>query len=483
MSKAKHPPLPILIVDDEIEAIHGCESMLRAQNFANTISCLDSRKVLAVMKKNDVGLVLLDLSMPYITGEELLDKIQNMHPEIPIIIFTGHNDLDTAVRCMRKGAFDYMVKPVEEERMITGVNRALEMQELHYEYSSFKNKVLSGKLEHSESFSEIITNNNQMRSVFQYVETIAKTNRPVLITGETGVGKDLLARAVHSLSEREGAFVAVNAAGLDDSVFSDTLFGHKKGAFTDAGEARSGLITKASSGSIFLDEIGDLAASSQVKLLRLLQYGEYFPIGDDVPKQTDARIIVVTNRNIDSLKENGRFRNDLYYRLQTHKIHIPPLRDRIDDLPLLIDFFMERTAKELGKKKPTAPKEMFTLLATYHFPGNVRELESMIFDAISRHRTKMLSMDRFKAHIDDNRSSSKTTIKRPADKSRSPFSLFDQLPTIKQAQSLLIEEAMRRADGNQSVAAQLLGITQPGLSKAIKRRRDGEKDLGVAQES
>ena len=209
----------------------------------------------------------------------------------------------------------------------------------------------------------------------------------------------MIAKAVHLLSNRKGEFVPVNVAGLDENVFTDTLFGHKKGAFTGADRARIGLVEQASGGTLFLDEIGDLSADLQVKLLRLLQEGEYFPLGSDVTKRSDARVVVATNQELQTLQESGKFRKDLYYRLCAHHVHIPPLRERREDLPLLAEHFLEKSSEALGKKKPTPPKELFILLSSYHFPGNIRELKSMIWDAVSYHKIGKLSLDAFKTHI------------------------------------------------------------------------------------
>ena len=208
-----------------------------------------------------------------------------------------------------------------------------------------KTRVLQGKVDQPEAFSEIITVSSRMDSIFQYIEAVAASPRPVLITGETGVGKELIARVVHKLSNRPGAFTPVNVAGLDDNVFTDTLFGHRKGAFTDAREARGGLLEQASGGTLFLDEIGDLSPASQVKLLRLLQEGEYLPLGSDVAKRSDARIVVATNQDLENLLSAKKFRKDLYYRLCDHHIRIPPLRDRLEDLPVLVEHFLIRLRK------------------------------------------------------------------------------------------------------------------------------------------
>jgi DNA-binding NtrC family response regulator len=308
-----------------------------------------------------------------------------------------------------------------------------------------------------------------MRSIFQYIEAIAASPRPVLITGETGVGKELAAKAVHTLSKRNGAFVPVNVAGLDDHVFADTLFGHKKGAFTDAREARSGLIERAAGGTLFLDEIGDLSTTSQVKLLRLLQEGEFFPLGSDVAKRSDARTVVATNQNLDALLSSGQFRKDLYYRLCDHQIHIPPLHSRREDLPVLVEHFLEKASKTLAKKKPTPPAELITLLSTYHFPGNIRELESMIFDAVSSHQSGMLSMDVFKAHIIVKHPIAAADSADPTPEKGKSISFSHQLPTLKQIEQLLIDEAMKRSNGNQSIAALSLGITRQALNKRLKK--------------
>jgi DNA-binding NtrC family response regulator len=407
--------------------------------------------------------------MPHISGEELLPMIIADYPEIPVVVVTGSNDVDTAVKCMQHGAFDYILKPVEKSRLIGGVKRAVELRELQRENQLLKAHVLSDKLEKPEAFSEIITVSTSMRSIFQYIEAVANSPRPVLITGETGVGKELVAKAVHKLSNRAGNFVPVNAAGLDDHVFADTLFGHKKGAFTDAREARSGLIERAAGGTLFLDEIGDLSTTSQVKLLRLLQEGDFFPLGSDVSKRSDARIVVATNQDLDALQSSGQFRKDLYYRLCDHQIHIPPLRRRREDLAVLVEHFLEKASKILDKKKPTPPVELITLLSTYYFPGNIRELESMIFDAVSSHASGKLSMDSFKAHL------SKVSVTEASDSPPEKGALISfshQLPTLKQIEQLLIDEALTRANDNQSIAALSLGISRQALNKRLKKKAE-----------
>lgn len=473
-NKVLSPPLPILMVDDEFHMLKSFEIVFRKNGFNNLLLCQDSREVLSLLSEQEMEVLLLDLSLPFISGEELLQKTIKDFPELPIIIVTGNNEIETAVKCIKGGAFDYIAKPVEEGRLVNSVKRAIELGELRKENTNLKQRIFSPKLEQPEAFSEIITADKKMHSIFQYTEAIAKSAEPVLVTGETGVGKELIARAFHTLSIRKGKFISVNVAGLDDHLFSDTLFGHKKGAFTDAHQERKGLVEQASGGTLFLDEIGDLSAASQIKLLRLLQEHEYYPLGSDVPGYSDVRVIAATNQDIYVRQESGKFRKDLYYRLKVHHIHIPPLRERTDDLPLLIDFFLDEASQKLGKKKPTPPDELAVLLSTYHFPGNVRELRSMVFDAVSTHKSKKLSMEKFKMAIDKNKST--------VDKAASPgkvsvkeqelihFSL--RLPTLKQAQKILVHEAMRRTKNNQSIAAEILGITRQALNKRLKEEKE-----------
>ena len=330
------------------------------------------------------------------------------------------------------------------------------------------------KMERPEVSARIITKDKKMLAIFQYIESVARTSQPILITGETGVGKDLIARTIHIKSNLKGYFVAVNIAGLDDNMFSDTLFGHIKGAFTGAGQSRGGQIEKARGGTLFLDEIGDLTRASQVKLLRLLQEGEYLPLGQDELKKANVRIVAATNEDLWLLQRAGKFRKDLNFRLRAHHINIPPLRERKDDIPLLVDFFLTEAANALNKKKPTPPKELFALLGAYSFPGNVRELQTMIFDAVSRHKTKILSLETFKFYIAQEQENGIIPISsNPEDASL--FTFFKMLPSIKKASQMLVEEAMRRAKGNQSVASRMLGISQQALSKRLKKEKSDLK--------
>jgi DNA-binding NtrC family response regulator len=369
---------------------------LRSAGMNNFVSCCDGREVMSVLAREEIEIILLDLWMPHMSGEELLRQISADYPDVTFIIITGTNDVEAAARCVREGVFDYIVKPVERGRLISSVRRAIDLRELYRENQALKARVLSDRLTRPEAFSEVVTISPRMRSIFRYVEAIAPSPRPMLITGETGVGKKLVARAVHTLSSRTGAFVAVNVAWMDDHVFADTLFGHRKGAFNGAMKACAGVLEQAGHGTLLLDEIGDLSPSSQVKLLRLLQDRAYFPLGLDLAKRSDARIVAATTHDLEAACDSGRFRRDLYYRLSGHHIHIPPLRERREDLPILLDHFLEKASGTLGKKKPTPPDKLIELLASYYFPGNVRELESMVHNAVRNQTSGELPADAFR---------------------------------------------------------------------------------------
>jgi DNA-binding NtrC family response regulator len=418
-----------------------------------------------------VEAILLDLKMPYISGDELLPTIVADFPDVPVIVITGADDVETAVNCMKSGAFDYMVKPVEKNRLLTGVKRAIEIRDLQRENRLLKAQVLSPELMNPDVFAEIITNSSTMKSIFRYIEAISTSPQPVLITGETGTGKELIAKAIHALHHPDGEFVAVNVAGLDDNVFTDTLFGHKKGAFTGADQARAGLIEKASEGTLFLDEIGDLSVASQVKLLRLLQENEYLPLGSDLTKRSNARVVVATNVDLESQLESGKFRKDLYYRLRTHHIHIPPLRDRKEDLPLLLNHFLDQCSNSLDKKKPTPPKELLILLQNYSFPGNIRELHSMIFDAVSSHTSGILSLETFKLLVSPEQQKNIKGSEEDLSSSSPIVTFHDQLPTLREIDDLLVMEAMQRAENNQSIAAMTLGISRQALNKRLLKMK------------
>ncbi|PXX96522.1 sigma-54-dependent transcriptional regulator [Halomonas sp. LBP4] len=473
MTKNLYPSFGLLLVDDEPSFLRSLSIALeRSGGITNIHRCQDSREVLTLLERENIGLVTLDLTMPHLSGEQLLARIVEEHPDVGVIVISGLNQVETAVNCIKQGAFDYFVKTDEEDRLLEGIKRAIRLQELRQENQELRKRFLNDTLEHPEAFAHIVTADKGMRSVFQYLESVAPTSQPILIGGESGVGKELIARAAHDLSGRAGPLVCVNVAGLDDNVFADTLFGHQRGAFTGADQPRAGMIEQAAGGTLFLDEIGDLSRASQVKLLRLLQEGDYYPLGSDRPKRLRARVVVATHQDLDEKQRQGEFRKDLYYRLRTHQVQVPPLRQRKQDIPLLLAHFLAEAADELGKSKPTFPAELPVLLSTYSFPGNVRELRAMAFDAMSVHRSRTLSMEVFKRAM---QRTGDTPLPSPVAR-HATFAPDEPLPTLHAVADLLVDEAMKRAEGNQSIASRLLGISQPALSKRLKKMRDGRPD-------
>ena len=355
--------------------------------------------------------------------------------------------------------------PLEPERLIASVRRAMDLQELRSEVRTLQDSVVEGRLRHPEAFAGIITASERMRSLFRYAEAVAGTAHPVFVCGETGTGKELFVRAIHELSGRKGDFVSLNVAGVDDNVFADTLFGHIRGAFTGASHERAGLVERAAGGTLFLDEIGDLSEPSQVKLLRLLQEREYLPLGSDVARRSDARIIVATHRHLKELADAGRFRKDLYYRLAAHPVHLPPLSERRSDIPLLCEHFLTKACVELERARPRLPPGFLAQLQARNFPGNVRELETLIFDLVSRGGEGEGDPSRAVA---------------PAGGFAGPhvrLAFPEVLPTLKESSRWLIEEALKRAGGNQSMAARWLGISQQSLNQRLLRwKRSGEAE-------
>ncbi len=465
-SSGQTPRFPLLLVDDEDSWLQSFRATLRSQGIDNVVLLNDGTKVMETLAERKFCAVAVDLMMPGVSGEELIPQIVEEHPELPVLVISGLNEIKAVVNCIRKGAFDFIVKTEDRNTLIAGVRHAIEIFELRQENSSLQQRFFKSEPDRPELFSEIITAHKDMFAIFKYIEAIAETARPVLITGESGVGKELVARAVHNASGRKGEFVAVNIAGLDDNIFSDTLFGHKKGAFTGATEARIGLVEKAKNGTLFLDEIGDLSPTSQTKLLRLLQEHEFMPLGSDMAKRSSARIITATHQSITKMQEQGKFRKDLFFRLRGHMLQIPPLRERMEDLPLLISHFADEVQKESGINLKVDVHEVAVFLNSYPFPGNVRELQHLVHDGASlcvhdelrsEHLKKLLAVP------------GESFLGEPVHDSGESVSFGTRLPTLQEVRAKLIDEALRRTGGNQSSAAQLIGVTRQAVSKYLKK--------------
>jgi DNA-binding NtrC family response regulator len=460
----------LLVIEDEAALRRGIADYLADSGY-RVLTAENGKVGLELFQQEAIDLVFTDLRMPVMGGHELLDELGRLSPATPVIVISGVGDIKEAIEALRRGAWDYLVKPVHDLNALEHLaRRALETTSLRREVEGLKQKLLDGSIQQPETFAPIITRSPAMLALFRYLEVIAPSRQPVLIQGETGVGKELFARAVHQLSGCNGKMVAVNLAGLDDQMFCDTLFGHSKGAFTGADQARDGLLAQAAGGTIFLDEIGDLREASQIKLLRLLQEGEYYPLGSDFIKKSDARLVLATHRDLKAMSQRGEFRQDLYYRLTTHQILIPPLRERYEDLPLLLDHFLREAAESLHRQPPAIPPELPAYLAAYDFPGNIRELRAMVFEAVARHTRGILSINSFLSVVN-------TPTTPPPSPGCSEYCVVikdahgERIPTLKEAEAALITQALRLAKGNQGVAAGYLGIQRSTLCKKLAKER------------
>lgn len=465
--KTLYPDAKILIIDDEPDTLFSFSTSLSSAGFRHIKTIEDSSLALDALGQDNYSCVLLDLAMPNISGKMLLPQIVHNFNNTAVIVMTGITDLDTIVYCMRNGAYDYMAKPLERARLVSTIEKAIQTQILNEENFNLKRGLLGEGLKHPEAFGEIITHHPKMKSIFAYLEAISNSTYPVMITGENGTGKELIAKSLHKLSGKKSGFVAINVAGLDDNLFSDTLFGHSKGAFTGANKERVGLIRKAEDGILFLDEIGDLELASQVKLLRLLQEREFQPLGSDKVYLTNARFVVSTNVDLEKAIRDKKFRQDLYYRLKTHSIHIPPLRERLSDLPLLIKHITMKHAKIMGKGSLAYPPQLVELLSHYHFPGNVRELESMLADAVARTSNNILPLKTFLSAIKYNQPDQDKLI----DSMEGLYPKSNAVPTLKEVEAAHISYVLRITHNNLTVAAKLLGMNYSTLYRRLKRTK------------
>lgn len=457
--------VPILIVDDDELFVEYLQTLLEGYGHQNIHTAFSGKESLRKVEETEYALILLDLLLPDISGLDILQHLHSQYPDLPVVIITSEDRVETAVECMKAGAFDFLTKPIQEARLLPILRHALTILELKAKVDHLERSISIGQIRNPEAFRDIITRSDLMYEIFLYIETIAPTPKPVLITGESGTGKELIARTVHCLSGRTGKFIPVNVSGLDDTLFADSLFGHVKGAYSGAETHRNGLVQEASEGTLFLDEIGDLELSSQVKLLRLLQEGEYYRLGSDTPLHSSARILVATNADLYEKIRGATFRADLYYRLAAHRIELPPLRDRKEDIPLLIEVFVQRAATELKKPVPQIPDTLLPLFTAYSFPGNIRELQSLLYDAVSRTEGKELNLKPLLSYL----------AKQPAPSAKKLFSgssllsTEESIPTIAEVENTLIRKALERTGGNQSAASKLLGISQSTLSRWIQR--------------
>ena len=375
--KKETQKLSILIVDDEEDILNVLKLILTKEGY-QVDTALDGKQALQLFRKNSYDIVLTDLRMPEMDGMELLERIKEIRPETEVLIMTAYASVDSAVLAMKKGAADYIVKPFLNEDVKMRIARVAEHIKLKRDVEVLKQQI-------SQKFEALhfLGNSPQVQQILSLIEQVAPTKSNVLILGESGTGKSLVAELIHKNSpRRDGPFISINCAAIPETLLEAELFGYKKGAFTGAVADKKGLIELANGGTLFLDEIGDLPLGLQAKLLKFLETYEFIPLGDVQKKKVDIRLISATNKNLEELIEEGKFREDLYYRLSVIEIKIPPLRERKEDIPVLVYYFLEQASKQHNKKIKGITNEALSYLLNYDWPGNVRELRNVIERAV-----------------------------------------------------------------------------------------------------
>ena len=442
----------ILIVEDEELMRAILRELLETEGY-KVFSADSAETALEVFTTEDIALTLTDIKMRGMDGLALLDQIKTVDEDALVIIMTAYSSVDSAISALRKGAYDYITKPFVNEDLLQTVKNAVRQRELFRE-----NRVLRRELDKQFSFSEIIGTSESLQSIFRLIEKVSATNVNILIQGESGTGKELVARAVHHHSLRANKpFLAVNCGALPESLLESELFGHTKGAFTDAKADKKGLFRTAEGGTLFLDEIGEIPVSLQVKLLRALQEHEVTPIGSSIPVKFDARIIAATNRNLEEEVSKGNFRDDLFYRLNVIEIYLPPLRERREDIPLLAKHFVARIAREQNAQEKTINKGAMTALVSYNWQGNIRELQNAV------ERAFILSGEEIKVE---------NLPPKIVAHSQNAFEMRDAAgfrPTLEEMERRYILEVLASAGEDKTEAANILGIDLSTLYRKLKR--------------
>ena len=465
--------LPLLIVEDDLTVLDVTKDLLRHNGWKDVSTAASGQQALDQVEKQSFSVILLDLGLPDLPADIVFTRLKERRPETPIVIVTAKNDLDAAVRYMRDGAFDYVVKGGEPIRLVSAIEKAFQHHRRSTDLSALQESILSSGLKNPQAFAELITVSERVKNVLRMAEAVSPSDEAVLITGETGVGKELLAHAIHRASGRSGDFVAFNVAALEDPVFDDTLFGHLKGAFTGADQARKGLAAAAEGGTLFLDEVGDLKPQSQVKLLRFLESHEYFPLGSDTARRSSARLIAATNCDLNLHVERGSFRRDLLYRLSTFQLALPPLRERAEDIPPLCEWLLKGMSRR-GEETPRVSADAMEVLVSLGYPGNVRELRQVLL------RAKVVSG----AGIIGRAVLESLGHRRGGGGNGSAGGIVfpEKLPTIRETVDALVREAIRRSGGKQNAAGALIGISPQAMSKRIRNNKSPSNGWSDATE-
>ena len=441
----------ILVVDDEVKMLRVLELQLQTAGYevvkANAAEV--GLKLIEGAEDEPFALAMTDLRMPGMDGLTFLKKARDLAPHTPVIVMTAFGTVETAVEAMKAGASDYLLKPFSLEDMMITIEKVLELHALRAE-----NKELKAQLTRQYDFGQIIGHGEKMRDVFETAKRVAAARATVLLGGESGTGKGMLARAIHLNSPRADApFVKITCSAIPENLMESELFGYEKGAFTGAMKSHAGKFEQADSGTAFLDEIGDVPPAIQVKLLRVLQEREFERLGGSKTIEVDVRIIAATNQDLRAALEQGTFREDLYYRLNVVPINLPPLRERREDIPYLVDRFIERFSSDTGGRVQGIAPAALDKLRSYHWPGNVRELENIIQRSMVLATDEILQPDDIQLDLQ----------RSPVGTSGNGVGFLPDGMTLDQYEQELIREAMRRSDDNKSQAARLLGLTRNAL--------------------
>ena len=448
----------ILVVDDEKNYLLVLSAVLEDEGY-EVLTAQGGHEALEIQKSSDLDLILSDMKMPAMDGIELLENIKALDPDLPVIVMTAHGTIDKAVEAMQKGAYSYILKPFDNERLTIYVKKAVSMFQVVKE-----NRRLRETVESQYRFGNFIGKSKPIRDVFEMIRKVAPANATVLIEGESGTGKELVAKSIHFNSPRRNKpFIAVNCSALAESLLESELFGHEKGAFTGAVARKKGRFELADSGTLFLDEIGELSQNLQVKLLRVLQEKTFELVGGTRPIIVDIRIIAATNKILKEEMISGRFREDLFYRLNVVRIVLPPLKQRKEDIRLLVDHFIEKYASERKVDVPVkgVDQEVDRLFFDYSWPGNVRELENLIERVMILCPNDTVRVSDLPMDFRDNVHNALHLEGIPSD-----ATLYDTLATIEKA---MIERALEMADNVQAHAAAMLGIGKSGLNQKLKK--------------
>jgi two-component system response regulator HydG len=445
----------ILVVEDDVEMLSLLHDELGEAGF-DVHALPSAREALEHVRVHAVDAVVTDLVMPGMRGDELLRQLRAAAPGVPVVIMTAFGSIESAVEAMREGAYHYITKPFRIEQLIVTLENALAENRLRQDLLD-----LAGI---ARDRAGIVAESLVMRRTMDLVTRAAPADTPVLILGESGTGKELLARALHAAGpRRDRSFIAVNCSAIPETLLESQLFGHRRGAFTDAREDRRGLFQEAEGGTILLDEIGDMALSLQTKLLRVLQEKEVHPLGAAAPVAVDVRVIAATNRDLEAMCAQGRFRQDLYYRLNVMQIRLPPLCERSEDIPLLVQHFIRRFRQITGKPIEGITDDALALLLHYPFPGNIRELENIVERAFILCQGSQVTVD----HLPNALVEQSIDQHRRAGMAVSGLSRI-QLDPLERAECRTIQEALRQQDGNRSRAALALGIHRSTLIRKLK---------------